>query len=374
MRYPRRRSAAAVVAILTAALLAGGDTDRAVGRRPAAGPAPSIVGAAAAMDTYLSEATRTFRFSGAILVARGTDVVLAKGYGLADISKGTPNSPHTRYRIGSITKQFTALAILKLQELRKLTVTDRVCRYVTRCPAAWRPITIEHLLTHTSGLGNYNELPNLVETTSLSPAALVDTFRDAPLDHPVGSRWWYSNSGYSLLGYVIERVTGAAFADFLGRYILGPLGMSATGYDVNHPDPTHAVGYDPIGQPAPFLDMSIPYAAGAMYSTVTDLYRWNRFLLTGTPPIVSADTRAQMLTRRRLVNTDRPDLYGHYGYGLHFLGDAADATYFHGGGINGFGAYNLVRPHDHLSITVLSNQGVTRADHIADQLAAIADR
>jgi CubicO group peptidase (beta-lactamase class C family) len=373
MRYPIR-SAASVVAMLTAVLLVGGDTGRATGPPPTAGPAPSIVGSAAAMDTYLAEATRMFRFNGAVMVARGTDVVLAKGYGMADISKGTPNTPHTRYRIGSITKQFTALAILKLQELQKLTVTDRVCRYVTRCPTAWRPMTIEHLLTHTSGLGNYNDLPNLVETAALSPTALVDTFRDEPLDHPVGSRWWYSNSGYTLLGYLIERVTGVAFADFLGRYILDPLGMSESGYDVNHPDSAHAVGYDPIGQPAAFLDMSIPYSAGAMYSTVTDLYRWNRFLLTGTPPIVSADTRTQMLTPRRLVHTDRPDLYGHYGYGLHFMGEAAAATYSHGGSINGFGAYNLVRPSEQLSITVLSNQGVTRVDHIADRLAAIAAR
>ena len=141
MRYPRRRSAAAVVAILAAALLVGGDTGMATVRPPTAGPTPSIVGSAAAMDTYLSEATRMFRFSGAVLVARGTDVVLAKGYGLADTSIGTPNAPHTRYRIGSITKQFTALVILKLQELHKLTLTDRVCRYVPRCPTAWRPIT-----------------------------------------------------------------------------------------------------------------------------------------------------------------------------------------------------------------------------------------
>ena len=134
MRYPRRRFAAAVAAILTAALFVGGDTDRATGGSPTAGPAPPIVGSAAALDTYLAESTRTFRFSGAVLVARGTDVVLVKGYGMADISKGTPNAPHIRYRIGSITKQFTALAILKLQEMQQLTVTDRICRYVTRCP------------------------------------------------------------------------------------------------------------------------------------------------------------------------------------------------------------------------------------------------
>jgi CubicO group peptidase (beta-lactamase class C family) len=326
------------------------------------------------MDAYLSEATRMFRFSGAVLVARGTNVVLVNGYGLANIATGTPNGPHTRYRIASVTKQFTALAILELQEQKKLSVADRVCRYVTRCPAAWRPITIEHLLMHTSGIGDYFALPGFDETTALSPTELVDTFRDEPLDHPVGSRWRYSNSGYALLGYVIERVTGTTFADFLTRYILRPLGMSESGYDVNHPDRTHAIGYDPIGQPAPFIDISTPYAAGAMYSTVTDLYRWNRFLLTGTPPIVSADTRAQMLTPRRLLDTDHPDLYGRYGYGLQFLGEGTEATYFHSGSIKGFSSYNLVRPHEQLSITVLSNQGVTRTDNIADQLIAIATR
>ena len=375
MAHPLRRTVAAVAAILTTALLYASDTGPAGGPVRAPGRTAPVADSARTMDAYLSDAADMYRFSGAVLVARGTDVLLAKGYGLADISTGTPNTPHTRYRIASVTKQFTALAILKLQELRRLKVTDPVCRFVRPCPHAWKPITIEHLLTHTSGIPNFTERSDIesVVTTHLSPEELVGLFRDEPLDHPVGSRWRYSNSGYTLLGYIIERVTGATFADFLGRHILGPLGMSESGYDVNHPDSTHAVGYDPIGQPAPFIDMSIPYSAGAMYSTVTDLYRWNRFLLTGTPPIVSADSRAQMLTPRRLVNPDRPDLYGHYGYGLHFLGEAAAATYFHGGGINGFGAHNLVRPHDQLSITVLSNQRVTRVDHIADQLATIAD-
>jgi len=376
MAHPLRRTVAAVAAILTTALLYASDTGPAGGPVRAPGRTAPVADSARTMDAYLSDAADMYRFSGAVLVARGTDVLLAKGYGLADISTGTPNTPHTRYRIASVTKQFTALAILRLQELRRLKVTDPVCRFVRPCPHAWKPITIEHLLTHTSGIPNFTERSDIesVVTTHLSPEELVGLFRDEPLDHPAGSRWRYSNSGYALLGYIVERVTGGTYADFLDRQILGPLGLSETGYDVNHPGPqTHAVGYYPFRTPAPFHDMSIAYAAGALYSTVTDLYRWNRFLLTGTPRIIGADALAQMFTPRAAIDPDRPDLYGWYCYGLGLLGENADATYSHSGGINGFSSFNLLRPHHELSVTVLSNQQTDRTDVIADKLATIVD-
>ena len=329
------------------------------------------------MDAYLSKLVDAKGFRGAVLVARGADVLLSKGYDLADQAAGIANTPQTLFRIGSVTKQFTALAVLKLQELGKLKVTDRVCQHVTPCPAAWKTVTVEHLLVHSSGIPSYTGFPEYssFSTTTLPPEQLVGLFRDRPTNFPPGSQWQYSNSGYSLLGYLIERLTGVSYAEFLHRQILDPLGLSETGYDVNHPTAeAHAIGYagwDNI--PAGFVDMSVPYAAGALYSSVSDLYRWNRFLLTRTPAVVQAATLAEVFTPRVPIDRAAPDKR-QYGYGWEVAGPSSDVTYSHGGNIDGFAAFNLIRPRDQLSITVLSNLETVEPDLIAWNLAEIASR
>jgi CubicO group peptidase (beta-lactamase class C family) len=373
MAYRVRRAAAAVVVILIATVLTSGDTARAP---TVAAPNQTVAADGRAMDAYLSKLVDVRGFRGAVLVARGTDVLLSKGYDLADRSTGVLNTPHTRYRIGSITKQFTALAVLKLQELGKLKVTDRVCQHVAPCPAAWKTVTVEHLLVHTSGIPNFTqfaEYPSF-STTTLSPEQLVGRFRDKPTDFPPGSQFGYSNSGYALLGYLIERLTGASYAEFLHRQILDPLGLPDTGYDVNHPTAkAHAIGYTGWYTPARFLDMSVPYAAGALYSTVSDMYRWNRFLLTGTPAIVQAATLAAMFTPR--VPTDPAAADGlRYGYGWIVSGHTDDVIYSHGGSIDGFVSANLIRPRDQLSITVLCNTDNVDTGFIAKKVDEIAGR
>ena len=374
MTHPKRRTVAAAAAILTVAFLAGSGAPP---RLSATRSAPTAASTAQAMDDYLTGLLDSEHFLGAVVVARGTDVLLSKGYGRADTSTTAANTPHTRFRIGSVTKQFTALAILKLQELGKLKVTDRVCRYVTPCPGGWAPITIEHLLTHTSGIPNYTSFRDFgaVRKNTLSPEQLVDLFRDKSTHFTPGARWQYSNSGYVLLGYIIERVTGDTYANYLRRQILEPLGLGETGYDVNHPSTlTHATGYHDWGHtPAHFLDdMSTAYAAGAMFSSATDLYRWNRFLLTGKPPIVSATSFAQMFTPRAQLDPAHPDTSAWYGYGW-IVGSptATNAWSSHFGGIDGFVAFNAIRPHQQVSITVLSNTTYTNMDAIAAKLTEI---
>ncbi len=315
MAYRGRRAAAAVAVILIATVLVGGDTAPAP---TVAAPGQTVAAGGRAMDAYLSKLADDKGFRGSVLVARGTDVLLSKGYDLADRSTGSLNTPHTRFRIGSVGKQFTALAILKLQELGKLKVTDRVCQHVTPCPAAWKTVTVEHLLVHTSGIPDNTKFAEYLSfsTTTLSPEQLVGLFRDKPLDFPPGSQWLYSNSGYAVLGYLIERVTGGSFAEFLHRQILDPLGLPDTGYDVNHPTgKAHAIGYTGWYSPARFIDMSVVYAAGALYSSVSGMYRWNRFLLTGTPTIVQAGTLAAMFTPRVPTDPAAPD-QPWYGYGV----------------------------------------------------------
>jgi CubicO group peptidase (beta-lactamase class C family) len=177
----------------------------------------------------------------------------------------------------------------------------------------------------------------------------------------------YSNSGYALLGYIIERTTGGTYADFLRGQILEPLGMFETGYDVNHPDSrTHATGYYDFGYtPARHFDLSNLFAAGAMFSSTTDLYRWNRFLLTGTPPIVTANTLAQMFVPRMAIAPGDPGS-GWAGYGMWIgpAGPTGDVAYIHGGVVPGFIAHNEIRPHHQLSVTVLSNMGLAETSFI----------
>jgi CubicO group peptidase (beta-lactamase class C family) len=372
-RHPGTRrigpvAAAATAAALTMALLTGSGTSPAPA--PASGPAPAILTPAQAMDAYLSRLVNLHQFRGAITVARGTDVLLSKGYGLANASTAMPITPHTRFRIASVTKQFTALAILKLQELGKLMVTDHVCRYVPACPAAWKAITIEHLLTHTSGMPTIEHLQDYAVTRGpLSPEQLIGLFRDRETAGPPGVQFRYSNYGYMLLGYVIERVTGGTYAKFLRQQILDPLGMSESGYDVTHPDPqTHAVGYWTWDfRTTADWDMSIPFSAGAMYASTSDLYRWNRFLLAGKPKILDSALLAQMFVPRVPLKPGGPDAsaasrrqipvpdWYWYGYGWVVYGPT-DVMYAHEGGIDGFAAFNLIEPRRQLSITILSNQ------------------
>jgi len=269
MRIPRRTFLIAACALAGAALWAGELADR--------------------LDERVNEAVKAGRFSGAVLVARDGKVLLSKGYGLANAELGAANTPQTKFRIGSMTKQFTAMAFMLLEEKGKLKTSDPVCRFVTECPEAWRNITIHHLLTHTSGIPSFTSFPDYTLTMSQrSPVSrTVERFKNKPLVFEPGSKWEYSNSGYVLLGYILEKVAEQDYGAFLQRNIFEPLGMSSTGYD----DPTpilknRASGYARrAGQRvnASYIGMTIPHAAGALYSTVEDLYRWDQALYAGTP-------------------------------------------------------------------------------------------
>src|SRR5579863_2549516 len=213
----------------------------------AVAPLPSLkpFSNAASLDSYLSHLAATCVLSGSVLVEQN-GMLFSKGYGLADVDAQIPNTPQTRFRIGSITKQFTAIAILMLQDRGKLHVQDHICRYIPACPSDWQPITIAQLLTHTSGIPDYTNFPDFVATWTqpTTPEALIARFKDAPLDFPPGSVFRYSSSGYVLLGYIIERVSGESYATFLRENIFVPLKMNNSGYDTTYPAlPRHATGY-----------------------------------------------------------------------------------------------------------------------------------
>lgn len=312
------------------------------------------------LTDYLDQAVGTERFRGAVEVRRDGKVLLRRGYGRANPDTGTPNGPNTRFRIASVTKQFTGLAILVLREQGKLGVVDRVCAHLPGCPPAWADITIEQLLTHTSGIHNYTDdfqsneqAYAAMQTQHPTPDQLIQLFANRPLDFPPGTQWAYSNSGYVLLGHLIEQVSGTTYGDFLHDEILDPLGMSNSGYQPGlAPGDEYAVGHTDWTTPAEVFDDAVWYAAGGMYSTVTDLGRWQRFLLTGDPAVVKKDTLAELLRPR--VAAD-PTTW--YGYGIVSRGASMTDldAYAHSGGIPGFNSYVEIRPASGISVTVLAN-------------------
>jgi len=343
----------------------------------AVSPAATTTSATATkMTNYLDGLVRARQFRGAVEVRVGDKVLLSKGFDRADVDRDAPNGPDTRYRIASLTKQFTALAVLILQEQGKLAVTDLVCAHLPNCPETWRAITVEHLLTHTAGLFDYTEVTaaeverNLAEFgPEPTPEQIIHTFIDRPLDFSPGTQWKYSSSGYTVLGQLIEQLSGHTYGQFMKDEIFDPLDMSDTAYQPDQRDDDHdAVGYQNWTTPATTLADATAFSSGGMYSTVTDLARWNQFLLTGTPALVKPDTLAQLLRPR--VDADAT---GRYGYGLFTLGTGDAAIHFHGGWLAGFSTYNEIRPATTLSIVVLSNLDTADTMGVGRDLATLAN-
>lgn len=305
-------------------------------------------------------------FQGTAIVAQDGKVLFSKGFGMANLEWSIPNTPDTRFRLGSITKQFTAMSVLLLEEQGKLKTTDGVCAFVDECPAAWKAITIHHLLTHTSGIPNFTSFPEYSKTMAQAspPAESVKRFRDKPLDFAPGSQMKYSNSGYVLLGYIIEKVSGAKYEDFLQKNVLIPLGMKDTGYDWNSTVlARRASGYESDGavvKNASLIDMSIPHAAGSLYSTTLDLVKWDAALRAGK--LLSAESYKKYFT----------PVMNNYAYGWNVKDRDGVVVVSHGGGINGFATMILRVPAKNLVVVTLSNALPSQAGKLAEDLLALS--
>jgi CubicO group peptidase (beta-lactamase class C family) len=331
-------------------------------------PSPTLAAEdpASKIDKILNSLTEREAFTGAVLVARNGEVLLSQGYGLADRDKKLPNAPQTKYRLGSITKQFTAMAILMLQAQDKLNVQDSICRYISECPVTWQDITIHHLLTHTSGIPNFTDFRDYKATkaTPSPPEQTIARFKDKPLNFPPGEQWSYSNSGYIVLGYIIEQASGLPYETFLQQYIFEPLQMKDTGYD--HNDGSLAIGYTGtlgLWREADYINMTVPYAAGGLYSTVEDLYRWDQALYTER--LVSKDLVDLMFT----PHAKMPIADSSYGYGWAVGKMNNHQVVGHGGGIEGFATEIRRYIDDEVTIIVLSNRDTTRVGSTADLIA-----
>lgn len=306
------------------------------------------------------------RFNGAVLVARDGKPILNQGYGMANFEWNIPVTPDTRFRLGSITKQFTAMAVMLLEQDGKLKTSDPVCKFIDPCPAAWQPVTLHHLLTHTAGIPNFTSFPDYQKTMALPspPAATIARFRDRPLDFAPGEKMSYSNSGYLLLGAVIEKVSGQSYEAFVRTRIFQPLGMRDTGYD--HPAevlPRRASGYEHSGRKlenASFIDMTIPHAAGALYSTTLDLLKWDQALSAGK--LLTPEQYQRYFTAEK----------NNYAYGWNVVTRDGFEQQMHGGGINGFATMIMRAPAQHLLVVTLSNVLPSQAGRLAQDLLQLA--
>jgi D-alanyl-D-alanine carboxypeptidase len=312
------------------------------------------------------------KFSGSVLVAQNGKVLFEKGYGLANREWNIPNSPLTKFRIASLTKQFTAAAILVLQERGKLQVTDTVSSYVADIPPAWRQITIHQLLTHTSGLPEYTRPPEIEKTLNLtgaSPEQLLNLVKSQPLSFAPGTNMAYCNTGYLLLGMIIEKASGLDYASFLRQSIFTPLRLSDTGYDVRSDILTgRANGYwvkNGKLENAGYVDASVPFAAGGIYSSVGDLYRWSEALATGR--LLSDDSSRQMFS----IYPEAAGDGAHYGYGVVIAERFGQTLYYHGGGINGFTSAIQRYPKSNICVVVLSNEEEIKSWDVATSLAGL---
>lgn len=318
------------------------------------------------MDQIVQTYVASHQFMGSVLVARGDQVLLSKGYGSADLEWNVPNAPNTKFRLGSITKQFTAASILLLQEHGKLSVNDPVKKYMPDAPAAWDKITIFNLLTHTSGIPNFTSFPDYrkLEPFPTTAEQLVARFRDKPLEFEPGQKWNYSNSGYVLLTYLLEKISGEDYAKFVRENIFMPLGMKDSGYDSNsaviiHRASGYARNHDEF-ENAGFINMTVPQGAGALYSTTEDLLKWEQGLFGGK--LLKESSLTQMTTPFK----------SDYAFGLMVRQSEGHKVIEHGGGIEGFNTQLAYYPEDKLTVVALSNVNGNAPDQIATNLAAVA--
>lgn len=312
---------------------------------------------AARIDELMKAYNEYGQFNGSVLVAENGRVIYKKGYGLANMEWKTPNEPDTKFRLASVTKQFTAAAILQLVDQGKIKLDGKITDYLPdyRKDTGDR-VTIHQLLNHTSGIPSYTSQPGFFENVSRNPFTVTDFIKKhsvGDLEFEPGTKYSYNNSGYFLLGAIIEKVSGKSYDQYLKDNIFTPLGMNNSGYD-RHSSllSKRASGYSktPKGYVnAPYLDMSIPYSAGSLYSTVEDLYLWDQALYTDK--VISAKSR-------ELMFTPGLDDYG-YGFGIRKISFGPNVPpvteITHSGGINGFSTLIVRLVADKRVIILLDN-------------------
>jgi len=307
------------------------------------------------IDDLIQKYNSLGQFNGAVLVAEDGKIILSKGYGMQDFENNVPNNNETKFRLASVTKQFTAMLVMQLVEKGKINLEGKLTDYLPYYRKdIGDKITISQILSHTSGLANYTENRKFMQEESglkVTPKDFVLKYCSEDLIFEPGTKWEYSNSGYFILGLIIEEITGKSWEDNLQENILTPVGMTSSGNE--HSDKTYenkAKGYTRLlgdFKPARFLEMTIPYSAGSMYSTVEDMFKWDQVLYTDK--LLSNELKEKMFT----------PVQNSYGYGWQIIeqpiGDKKLNVITHSGGIFGFNSLETRLVDDNKFIMVLNN-------------------
>ncbi len=326
----------------------------------------------AKFDQLLSEQFKTGETGAAALVSKKGQIIYKKAFGMANLELNVPMQPDNVFRIGSISKQFTAVAILQLMEQGKLGLQDDITKFIPDYPTHGHKITIEHLLTHTSGIQSYTGMKEFGTISRLDkkPEELIAFFKNQPMEFAPGTKWNYNNSGYFLLGYIIEKVSGKTYPEYVEENIFKPLGMTHSYYGSDSKIiKNRAAAYGKAAGEfvnAEPLSMTLPYAAGSLQSTVEDLYKWNQAI--HAYKLVKKENLDKAFTPYVLANGKKTD----YGYGWS-LGNIQDSpTIEHGGGIPGFLTMGIYLPNEDVFVAVFSNCDCNAPEDVAAKLGALA--
>ncbi len=321
-------------------------------------------------DTLLQERYKPDGPGATVLVAKQGKIIYHKAFGLANIELQVPMKPNNVFEIGSITKQFTSVAILMLMEQGKLTIQDEITKFIPDYPTHGKKITIHHLLNHTSGIKSYTSM-NLSEIAAkdMTPTELINYFKNEPMDFDPGEKWLYNNSGYIILGFIIEKISGQSYEDFVEQNIFTPLAMNNSYYGSKREViKNRASGYQTREGyvNSAYLSMTLPYAAGSLMSTVEDLHKWQNAVNTNV--LVKAETIKKAFQNTTL-NNGKPTYYG-YGWSVNEI--KGIPTIEHGGGIFGYTSYQIYIPEEDVHAAILTNCNCNSPTDITIRIAAIA--
>ncbi len=329
---------------------------------------------AAKVDAYVAAQMQRRHIPAlSLIVLRDGQTLYTRDYGVINVELNVQNAPGAAFMIGSMSKQFAAAATMVLVEQKKIALDDPVSKYLVSLPAAWNAVTVRHLLTHTSGIANYTEVPGF-ETYNAKDAThdeVIATVRNLPMKFSPGQHFEYDNTGYYLLGMLIEKVSGASYEHFLTEHIFAPAGMADT--RLNQPAqiaPKRVSGYTlsrgKLVNP-PFQSMTWPYSGGAVLSTIQDLARWDAAM--NTDRVLQPSTFQQMWTPVRLND----GTIAQYGFGWHLEQLRNRPLIWHTGHINGFSSFFGRVPDTHLSVIVLTNQDALDPEHIGQAVLGFYD-
>lgn len=328
--------------------------------------------AAKTIDELMAKAYPADGPGASIIVIKEGRTLLRKGYGTADMELGVKVEPDMVFRLGSITKQFTAVSILMLAEQGKLSLSDDITKFFPDYPTKGRTITVEHLLTHTSGIKSYTSIPAWLTMwrKDMTVAELIDLFKNEPADFEPGTQWSYNNSGYILLGAIIEKVSGMTYEQFLQKNIFDPLGMKHTFYgSATRLIPRRVPGYSMTKEGlrnAEYLSMTQPYAAGSLLSNVDDMALWDAALYTDK--LVKQSSLQKAWTPYVLKDGTTTN----YGFGWSKFQYEGHTIIEHNGGIHGFSTTGIRAPEDHVYVVILTNRDYESPDDVGLRAVALA--